>query len=497
MKINLHLSLTTVIDELMLSTKRSFFLIILSLCSFACKEAESTTDPIAKSLEYQPWEDTRQPEGSSSYLGMGNLAKVLCSAVFVSGREIDEAAVNSRMELFIPTEWEVQYFLDESKQQLRVWIEGDIARSATYYGDQGCILDHPNGISFEPRVVKSRLGPAEEIDWPMGDRIGEGMPKINEDKYKAVLDSAFLPEAYTAAFVIVKDGNIIIEKYGNGAHKDMQLESWSMGKSLTATLIGRLIQMGELDLDQKAPIAEWQRAGDPRGEIRIRNLLNMNSGLRFAAHRDPDLSVPLLKLPHLYIYMEPLDVFDFAVNRPLEYIPGTTGRYRNSDPLALGKIIREKVEAKGENYHQWPQKELFDKIGIRQQVLETDIKGNFILTGFDYGTGRNWARMGMLYLNEGMWKGERLLPEGFTAFVSSPAPGWEIPEYGGQFWLNEGNRWESLPESAYFMAGGGGQRVIISPEDNMVIVRLGHSKGGPHMVESLNKAINELMKIVK
>jgi len=400
------------------------------------------------------------------------------------------------MELFFPEEQEIQYFLDEAKKQVRVSIPGDTSRSATYYGDQGCILDRKAGLEFTPVEVISQLPPAEEVDWPMGDRITAEMPTINEEKYSRVLEKAFAPEAYTAAFVVVKDGEIILEKYGNGAHKDMQLESWSMGKSLTATLIGRLMQMGELDMDQKAPIKEWQRTGDPRGEITIRQLLNMSSGLRFAAHRDPDRKIPLLELPHLYIYMEALDVFDFAVNRPLEFVPGSTGRYRNCDPLTLGKIFREKVEAMGRSYHQWPQEELFDKIGIRKQVLETDIKGNFILTGFDYGTGRNWARMGMLYLNEGMWQGERLLPEGFTEFVATPAPGWKIPEYGGQFWLNEGNRWESLPEDAYFMAGGGGQRVIISPSDKLVIVRLGHSKGGPHMVESLNAAITELMEVL-
>lgn len=472
----------------------TYYLLSFLFLIIACKEPQKLADPLAKSLEFQAWEDTQQPTGSPTYLALGNYAKVLCSAVFVSEREIDEAAVNSKMELFFPEEQEIQYFLDEGEKKVRVSIAGDTSRSATYYGDQGCILDRKEGIDFEPVEVTSQLPPAEEMDWPMGDRISESMAPINEEKYADVLEKAFAPEAYTAAFVIVKDGEIILEKYGNGAHKDMQLESWSMGKSLTATLIARLMQMGELELDQKAPIAEWQRAGDPRGEITIRQLLNMSSGLRFAAHRDPDLQTPLLELPHLYIYMEALDVFDFAVNRPLEYVPGSTGRYRNCDPLTLGKIFREKVEANGENYHQWPQKELFDKIGIRKQIMETDIKGNFILTGFDYGTGRNWARLGMLYLNGGMWNGERLLPEGFVEFVSTPAPGWEIPEYGGQFWLNEGNRWESLPENAFFMAGGGGQRVIISPSDNLVIVRLGHSKGGPHVAESMNAAITALME---
>ncbi|MEM6801866.1 MAG: serine hydrolase [Bacteroidota bacterium] len=475
----------------------TYFLGVCLILLTACKNPTKLADPVTRSTEYQSWEETTQPKGSPSYLAMGSYAKVLCSAVFVSGRDIDEAAVNSKMNLFSQEGVETKYSLDEEKKQVKVWIEGDTSRSATFYGDQGCIIDREEGINFDPVEVKSALGPAEEISWPMGDQLSEDMPEINASTYQVVLDSAFDEKAYTAAFLVIKDGQIILEKYGQGAHKDMQLESWSMGKSLTATLIGRLIQQGELSLEQKAPVEEWQAEGDPRAEISIRNLLNMSSGLRFAAHRDPDRTIPLIMLPHIYIYMEALDVFDFSINRPLEYVPGSTGRYRNCDPLTLGKIIRDKVEAKGENYHQWPQKVLFDKVGIRKQVLETDINGNFIMTGFDYATARNWGRIAMLYLQDGMWEGERLLPEGYSDFVSTPGPGWNPPEYGGLFWLNTTGRWKDLPENAYFMGGGGGQRVIISPSDNLAIIRMGHSRGERYSDAALNAAITELMKLLK
>ncbi len=474
-------------------------IIAITCILLSCKSEQSTDtrneDPVRTSLLYQPWEETTQPQGSPSYLTLGNFAKILCSAKYVSGRDIAKAAVNSKMGLLHQNLEEMQYVVDDSLQRVTVFIEGDTSRSATYYGSQGCIIDPPDGIQFEPVKVETSLPPAETMDWPMGDRLTAEMPEINANIYQTVIDSAFSEGALTAAFLVIKEHQIIIEQYGQGAHMDMQLESWSMGKSLTATLVGLLMQQGKITLDQKAPIEAWQRTGDPRKEITIRNLLNMNSGLRFAAHRDPDLSIPFTELPHLYIYMEAMDVFDFAVNRPLEFVPGNTGRYRNSDPLALGLIIRNIVEAAGQNYLTWPQSALFDKIGIRSQILETDLKGNFILTGFDYGTARNWGRIAMLYLQDGKWNGEQLLPEGFAKFVSTPAPGWEPPVYGGLFWLNTGKQWNSLPSSTYYMGGGGGQRVIIDPENNLVIVRLGHSRGGPFVDDALNAAIDALMEI--
>ncbi len=473
-------------------------IILCFLLLLSCKQnAQSVSDRdlVSESLKYQPWEKTQQPEGSPSYLSNGIFAKVLCSAKYVSGRDLSEAAVNSRMSLMVADEREVAYSVDEDAKRITVSVEGDAVRSATYYGSQGCIIDGPGGIQFEPVPVVSNLPSSESMDWPMGDRISSGMPDINEGKYQAVLDSVFQEGAYTAAFLILKDGKILIEKYGQGAHGDMQLESWSMGKSLTATLIGRLIHEGKLSLDQKAPVAEWKRDGDPRGKITIRQLLNMSSGLRFAAHRDPDRTIPIMELPHLYIYMEAIDVFDFAVNRPLEYVPGTTGRYRNCDPLTLGKMIRETVETDDQNYLTWPQRVLFDKIGIREQILETDSKGSFIMTGFDYGTARNWARIAMLYLQDGIWNGERLLPVGFTEFVRTPGPGWDPPIYGGLFWLNTLQQWTSLSKSSYAMMGGGGQRVIIDPDHNLIIVRMGHSRGQNFADPALNAALNEFMKI--
>ncbi|HLE70874.1 MAG TPA: serine hydrolase, partial [Vicinamibacteria bacterium] len=305
------------------------------------------------------------------------------------------------------------------------------------------------------------------------------------------------PKSLTAAFVVLYKGQIVAERYGEDAHRDMQLESWSMGKSITATLIGLLIQQGALSLDQPAPVPAWQAEGDPRKAITVGNLLNMSSGLHFTAPRDPDYSEEKGYPDHMFIYTGAVDAFEYSYSKPLQFPPGTVGRYRNSDPLTLGYLVKRIVTERGEDYLTFPQRALFDRIGIRKQVLETDPYGNFLLTGYDYGTARNWARLGLLYLRDGVWLGERLLPEGFAKFVSTPAPAWKEPVYGGLFWVN-GKGDYALPKEAYYMAGAGGQTTFVVPSHDLVIVRMGHFRGdGEEMKRGLNEALRGILEAVE
>jgi CubicO group peptidase (beta-lactamase class C family) len=271
--------------------------------------------------------------------------------------------------------------------------------------------------------------------------------------------------------------------------------SWSQGKSITAALIGVLIGQGELGLDQPAPVAEWhQAADDPRSEITIRNLLNMSSGLDFNNYGLGQQSSLSTQNHHFRIYFDGINVFDHAVSFPLEAEPGERWEYLNSDPLTLGRIARETVEARGQDYHSFPWTDLFDKIGIKTAVLETDAWGNFIMTGYDYLSARDWARFGLLHLQDGMWGEQRILPEGWSDFVSSPAPASENLAYGGLFWLNAAGRYDRIPLDAYWPSGFMGQTTMIIPSRDMVIVRLGPSPGafGPY----LNKMVGDLLDAV-
>lgn len=472
------------------------------------------------------------------HLVLATPAKVLCSAVFLSGRALTEATQNSGLHaLFVhhlhdvlldlldvqvdeaARELSVSVELTESnverivagyrryyedfeadwdKEKARLVLEGRVTRTARFLGDQGSIIlpMEAQALGFTPVRVESRLPAAETQDWPMGDRLTSPHHSSSLDRQalSSAVDVAFEdPAAFTAAVAVVHNGELVAERYRQGVDMNTQLESWSMGKSLTATLVGVLVQQGLLSLDQPAPVKKWQHQGDPRAAITIRDLLQMSGGLRFSGQDDPRRDWRLGVPDHLYIYSDAVDAFQFAVNGEAEFSPGTVGRYLNCDPLTLGYIVKQTVtETLGVEYLTWPQSALFDRIGIRRQVLETDWYGNFLLTGFDYGTARNWARLGLLYLQDGVWEGHRVLPEGWSDFVSAPAPGWSEPKYGGQFWLNGIGEF-TLSESAYMMAGFGEQRVFVVASHELVIVRMGHRADTDATRESTNAMLTAVM----
>ena len=439
------------------------------------------------------------PEGVTPIeLGLAGYAKVLCSAVFVSGREPAEAFKNSGYFLLEDDQRVgVTYVVDREQKLVRM-TKGALTRTAKLYGDQGCIIHQQkhDGIYFTPVPVKTRLPDAASQPWPMGDAPSKGPASTGIDRARVekALDLAFAdPDGLTAAVVVVHKGQIVGERYMPGVTKDTQLESWSMGKSMTATLFALLVKDGVYAINDPAPVPDWRAPGDPRGAIRIVDLLHMSSGLRFIAGQDPDYTVDKGYPDHTLVYTGAIDVFTHSLTRPLQFAPNTEGRYRNSDPLIVGWLVKQAVTKRGEEYLTFPQRALFDRIGIRRQMLETDPYGNFVMTGFDYGTARNWARLGLLYLQDGMWQGQRILPEGWSTFVSTPAPAWKQPVYGGLFWVNGDGAW-NIPKTAYMANGAGGQRTFVIPTHDLVVVRMGHYRGDRAGMKALNLALAELMR---
>lgn len=442
------------------------------------------------------------PYQSPTSLGAATYAKVLCSAVFVSDRDAEEAKQNSAYFLMTEPDRRKPIVADVDRQAKRVRATVDkITRTAALYGDQGCVI-HPadhDGVYFTPVPVRTTLPDAASHAWPMGDAPStEPWPaNLDRTKMQAAVDLAFAdPAGLTAAMVVLHKGQIVGERYLPGITKDTQLESWSMGKSLTATLVGLVIKDGAFSLDDPAPVPDWRRPGDPRGAIRVRDVMHMASGLSFTGQDDRWMDPTWQYHDHFFIYAGAVDAFKYAISSPVEFAPNTVGRYRNSDPMTLGFLVRQHAEKNGGVYLTYPQRALFDKIGIRRQVLEPDPWGNFLLSGYDYGTARNWARLGLLYLRDGVWNGQRLLPEGFVTFVSTPAPAWAQPEYGGQFWINGTGRW-NLPRDAYFMSGAGGQHTFVVPSHDLVVVRMGHHRGAPVGSKLLNQSLAAIVATVE
>jgi CubicO group peptidase (beta-lactamase class C family) len=224
----------------------------------------------------------------------------------------------------------------------------------------------------------------------------------------------------------------------------------------------------------------------------------MSSGLRIRAPQDPDYDPSGPYPDHLYLYTGGVDSYHYAATRPQQWPPNTVGRYRNTDPVLVCYLIRLAVQKSGKDYLSFPQAALFDKVGIRTMRLETDPFGNFLGQGYEVGSGRDWARLGNLYLQDGVWNGERILPEGYAKFVSTPAPAWvadKRPIYGGFFWINGLSQYP-VPKDSYYMAGAGGQTTMIVPSHDLVVVRLGHYKGEAFGAPAFRKALALLMEAV-
>jgi CubicO group peptidase (beta-lactamase class C family) len=455
--------------------------------------------PLELATPYEP------PPGDPLEHNTSGYAKTMCSAVFITGLDPDAAAESvgyftgpyaERKKVSKPV-------VDRMKKEIRITLPSGVAVVARHFGSQGCIT-LPRGrddLFFKPVVVPRNLPDAKTTPWPMGDVIPNApLPAgIDGDKLKRAIDAAFEPaESFTSALVVTHRGRVIGERYMPGITETTPLESWSMGKSVTATLMGILIKQGVYDLWQRAPIPEWQGEGDARAKIRVADLLRMSSGLRIKAPQDPDYDPSGTYPDHLYLYTGGVDSFHYAATRPLQWPAGMVGRYHNTDPVLINYLIRLAVEKRGEEYLSFPWRALFDKLGIRTMVIETDPFGNFLTQGYDFASGRDWARLGNLYLQDGMWNGERILPEGYAKFVATVAPAWEAdkrPVYGGFFWIN-GDGTFPVPKEAYYMSGAGGQTTLIVPSHDLVVVRLGHYKGSGPGAQSLRKALAFLMEAV-
>ena len=431
-------------------------------------------------------------------------ARTLCSAVFVTGLDPDFAAesVGYFTSPYETRSVVVKREVDYENKMVHLTMVNGVVRSSKYVGDLGCV-PLPIGQSepyYDPPDIRSSLPDPSNTRWPIGDVLDDrpNLTEIDQAKVAEAVETIFDPDAMTAAFVVTYKGQIIAEQYGEGIDMHTPLESWSMSKSLSATLMGVLVQQGEYELFQPAPIPEWQDEGDPRQEIRIADIMRMSSGLRCRNRGDPGYDPGEGYPDHLYLYTGTVNSYEYAATRPQQWKPNTVGRYRNCDPVLTNYLIRLAVEGRGDEYHQFPQQHLFDKIGVRNLVFQTDPYGNNLLQGSGLGSARDWARLGNLYLSDGVSNGERVLPEGYANFVRTLAPAWEAdgrPVYGAFFWLDGADF--GLPTSEmYSMRGAGGQMTMIIPSRDMVIVRLGHYKGAPAWSKAEFKGIQLLLDAV-
>ena len=436
------------------------------------------------------------PEERSSAMAWG--AHHLCAGVFVVGRDFQrspDVVLDRDIRPFAWFRWEdaFTYDVDWKARRVTVSAPGLPPRSAGYHGDQGCIIEpRAQGaaalgtapvLAFQPRTIPSTLPDPRTQRWPTGDLGAHGPLPAGADgaALDAAMDRAMGPAGQnTRALVILHAGHVVAERYAEGFGPHTPQISWSQGKSIAAALAGILAREGVLRLDEPAPVAAWHAdPDDPRGAILVRDLLHMSSGLDFLNLGLDDPRSYTAANEHFRLYMDQVgDVCRHATEQPMDLPPDSVFRYRNSDPITVTCIVRRIVEERGEDWLSFPRRALFDRIGIRDAVLETDLHGTPIITGYDFMSAYDWARFGLLHLWKGVWEGDRILAEGWTDFVRTPTASDPHHDYGGLWWVNAGGRFPSLPRDAYTAAGFMGQNTMVIPSLDLVVVRLGPSPGG-------------------
>ena len=318
-----------------------------------------------------------------------------------------------------------------------------------------------------PDVVRPNL---DARDWPTGDQ--KAMKRLSKAKQKAldaIVERGFDATTYggrTWGIIVVKDGKIVAERYAMGFDLHHAAQTHSAAKSFAASLAGIATWKYGFDIDRPGAVEEWRTPGDPRSAITARHLLHMSSGLYGEGNGSPQSD----------IYAGGATVAGRAVTNILDSLPGTRFLYNPPDTMLLVRAVRQVVKD-DKTFWAMPFRELFWKIGMTRTTPASDWNGDFLMSGQTYSTARDFARFGLLYLNDGVWEGERVLPEaGRIRSTQGPVqPAGNGPRYGGQFWIYGGI--DGLAADAYSPSGGQGQYAMIVPSHNAVIVRRGFDAG--------------------
>ncbi|MBS1666665.1 MAG: serine hydrolase [Bacteroidetes bacterium] len=413
----------------------------------------------------------------------GHVAKEMCSDIFISGRTPDDIAQHET-GIFLYNL--ASYTVNMEDSSVSASVLGFAKRKAIYRKGLGATLI--NGISeTELRnqhidVTSAFSFNQDTINFPQGNRVNDTINAgVDKEQINAAIKDAFnepynKQQRQTRTVVIVYDGQIIGEKYANGYSVNSKQLSWSMTKGIVNAMIGILVQKGKLNINSLAPIDQWKN--DERNKITIASLMHMSSGLRFwwFSAGPSDLTNMLFKEKNMS---------EFAIDKSLKDEPGNVFNYSDGTANILSYIIRKTVGDK--DYYRFPYEQLFHKIGMNNTLLEVDASGTFVGSSYCYATARDWARFGLLYANDGVWNGERILPEGwvnFTTKASNAKNSSKAGKYGALWWTNEADKnnpankkYPHVPSDCISCQGYDGQYVWVIPSKKLVVVRFAFEQG--------------------
>jgi CubicO group peptidase (beta-lactamase class C family) len=426
----------------------------------------------------------------------GMAAKTMCSCVYIAGRT-PESVKKKELQVF-PGLSSAGIEINNSDSSVTATVLWNKSK-AIFRKGLGCTLISERS-EHEVRSQKINLPtlPPEQdsIPWPTGNLVSNtpladvNYKIINEAVAGAFADVDDENPVHTHAVLVVYNGKIIGEKYADGFDIHSKMMGWSMTKSITSALIGILVKEGKLKVSDPAPVPEWQ--DDERKKITLNNLLQASSGLDWSE----SYFVPTSHFHNMFIKRD--DKGGYAANLKLKHKPGTFFQYSSGTTNLLSRTILQTVG--DAEYYRLPYEKLFYKIGMSSAIIEPDASGTFVGSSYSFASARDWARFGMLYLNDGVWNGERILPEGWVKYSSTPATAATKREYGAQWWLNAGdpknpadNKFPGLPAESILAEGFENQFIVIVPSKKLVVVRLGVTHNKNFSIDKLvNGVINAL-----
>lgn len=399
----------------------------------------------------------------------GFSAKTACSCHFIQQRSIEDI-----VDLELSPASFMNTVINPKTKSTKSSFLG-VSRTALFRPNMGCtLLSERNEQEIKELAVP--VFNKEDTE------ILKSSPSVNP-RLQNIIDKAFEEktdkEVNTRAILVFKDSLIFGEKYAAGYTNKTPQMGWSMTKSVTNALVGILVKEGKLDIYQPAPIPDWSiDENDPRQAITIDHLLRMSSGLFFEELYDKNSTVNQM-------LWTKADAGKVAYSQQLSEPIDTRWSYSSGTTNIISYIIRRQF-SDYQDYINFPFSALFNKLGMNTAVMETDANGTYVGSSLMYASARDWAKLGILYLQDGVWEGERILPEAWVEYSRTPTPTIEPYNfYGAHFWLNATEeppentdvprKWPGVPDDAYYASGFEGQTVLIIPSENVVIVRLGQT----------------------
>ena len=424
----------------------------------------------------------------------GVVAHNVCSKTFVSGLDpqtvytetTERAGIRRLRPLLL---WQV----DRTAKTVDASAAGLLGSRAAFHEGLGCVLLHG---AKEPYILKSDIDALKVPKSPpvLAEIAGPAVVQPSDPALKAALDHAFEepaepPFRRTKAVVVVHDGKVIAERYADGIGVDTPLLGFSMTKSVVNALIGIMTQQGLTSPSMPAPIPEWRGATDPRREIEIEHLMRMTTGL--ALDETNSGFDPASQMVYLHD-----DMAGFAVNATMIAPQGTRWAYSSPTTQLLARIVRDAVGGP-EQTLAFAWRELFNPLGMRNVTLEFDAAGTLQGSAYMLASARDWARFGLLYLNDGIVGGKRIMHEDWVDFSAAATLD---TDYGAGFWTNrsehpnaKGRVRLGIPRDAFFASGDLGQRIVIMPSQHLVVVRLGDSVDPSGDIRGLGRLVKEVI----